>query len=112
MAHPSAILPDLNALGLRPPRVIAVDSSRLLTPNDFNAVLECTVAGLTLTVPEGLPEFFATTVMPKGTTTIARQGTTLINGAGISLARTEAAQQWFSILQRVSAPNSYAVSGS
>lgn len=90
--------------------VITVATSRALTAADNGATLECT-ATVTLTVPEGLPAGFGCAVIPSGTTSVARSGAALLNGAGTTLTRAAASNAMFAITARASAVDSYVVTG-
>lgn len=87
-----------------------VASSRSLTVADNGNVLECT-ATVTLTVPVGLPVGFRCKVIPSGTTSIASDGTSKLNGDTVTLTRTSAANALFEIVGRASVADSYVVSG-
>ena len=95
------------------PTPTAVASSRSLTAADNGHVLECT-ATVSLTVPATLPAYFSCTVIPSGTTSIVSAGGTLLNGATTTLTRAAAtaANAILTIQARVSAANSYVVTGS
>lgn len=97
----------------RPGFVRTVGANRTLTAADNGCVLECTTT-VTLTVPVGLPKGFRCEILPNGTTSIARSGDALINGAGTTLTRAAAtaANAVVSIVSRASAPDSYVVTGS
>jgi hypothetical protein len=88
-----------------------VATSRALTAADDGATLECT-ATVTLTVPAGLPANFGCAVIPSGTTSIASDGTALLNGALTTLTRAAASNPMFGIVLRASVANSHVVSGS
>ncbi len=93
------------------PATVAVAASRALTAADSGKVLECTAADLTLTVPAGLPATFGCRVIPNGTTSIARSGGALLNGAGTTLTRLDSANAVVEIIARISAADSYVVTG-
>ena len=95
-----------------PGATIAVAASRALRPSDNGNVLEMTAGSLTLTVNSGaLPPGFACSVIPNGTTSVASDGTLLLNGATTTIDRTAASNVAFAIVARVSAANSYVVTG-
>jgi len=100
---------------VRTPKVGAtvktVAASRALTAADDGCVLECT-ATVTLTVPVSLPTEFGCGVIPSGTTSVASDGTALVNGALVTLTRAAAGNPMFGIQQRLSNANSYVVTGS
>lgn len=89
---------------------VPVTASRALTPADDGKTLECTTT-VTLTVPAGLNSGFGCAVIPSGTTSIARSGGALLNGAGTTLTRTAAANTMFAIVARASVADSYVVTG-
>lgn len=92
-------------------KVVLVTASRTITAADNGCTLECT-ATLTLTVPEGLPPAFSCAVIPSGTTSVARSGAALLNGAGTTLTRADSSNALFAIVGLASAADSYKVSGS
>lgn len=94
-----------------PGRAIAVSASRNLTNADNGQTLECTTT-LTLTMPVGLVSDFACAIIPSGTTSIASDGTALLNGATTTLTRAAASNAMVAIQARISAANSYVVTGS
>lgn len=109
---PSPIDPDLLAAGIRPSDSLAVASNRSLNANDWGKTLDCTAAGLTLTVPVGLPPDFWCNVIPNGTTSIASDGTALLNGATTTVARIAAtAANTMFVVRNRSVANSYVVTG-
>lgn len=87
-------------------------TSRSLVNADNGKTLECT-ATITLTVPVGLVRGFRCTVIPSGTTSVARSGSALLNGAGTTLTRlaATAANATFDIRARGSADDNYVVTG-
>ena len=89
---------------------VAVGSSRALTNADNGKTLECT-ATVTLTVPIGLVAHFGCAIIPSGTTSIASSGGALLNGATSTLTRTVELNQLVAIVARVSAADSYVVTG-
>ena len=91
--------------------VKTVAASRALTAADDGCVLECT-ATVTLTVPVSLPAEFGCGVIPSGTTSVASDGTALVNGATTTLTRAATSNPMFGIQQRLSSANSYVVTGS
>ncbi len=90
---------------------VSVETSRALTAEDDGQILECTTSGLTLTVPIGLGANFGCAVIPNGTTSIATSGGALVNGAGTTITRAAASNAMFALVSRVSATNSYVVTG-
>lgn len=88
----------------------AIAADHILTVGDNGNVLECT-ATVTITVPVGLPKGFRCTIIPSGTTTVASDGTALLNGATTSITRTALANAAFDLIGRASAANSYVVTG-
>lgn len=86
--------------------------SRTLQASDNGRTLECT-ATITLTVPVGLPANFGCQIITNGTTSVASDGTALLNGATATLTRAAAtaANTVISIVAKASASNSYAVTG-
>jgi hypothetical protein len=93
-----------------PTAVVSV--SRALNAADDGMTLELSAAGLTLTVPAGLPQGFGCLVLPNGTTTFASSGGALLNGAVDTITRSAGDNVAVAILARVTAANSYAVTGS
>lgn len=91
---------------------VAVAASRDLTAADNGKTLECTNSGLTLTVPLGLGSNFGCAIIPNGTTSIASSGGTLLNGATSTLTRAASGNAAVAIIPRISAVNSYVVTGS
>ncbi len=112
MSSPSPIDQDLLTAGLRPSATFAVPASRSLNSTDWGKALDCTAGGLTLTVPVGLPLDFWCFVIPNGTTSIASDGTALLNGATTTITRAAAtaANTMFQIRMKSTA-NSFAVTG-
>lgn len=90
--------------------LVMVGASRTLNATDNGQVLECTASGLTLTYPVGLPAGFACAVIRNGTTTIASDGTALLNGATTSIAATSSLM--ITIQAKGSASDSAVVVGS
>jgi len=86
-------------------------TARTLTKDDDGLVLECTAAGLAITIPTGLPSGFAIAIIPNGATTVVSSGGTLLNGATSTLTRNSSNNASFGIIGRVSAANSYVVGG-
>ncbi len=101
------------AIGIVYNTVSTVSTGRALTDADDGKTLEVTTA-LTLTVPDGLRASFGCNVIPpaSGNVTIARSGTTLLNGGSSSLTRAAASNAMFGIQARASSANSYVVTGS
>lgn len=87
-----------------------VSASRSLTVADNGLILEC-AENVNITVPAGLPQGFRCKLIPNGTHDIISSGGTLLNGATTTVVRTSAANQTFEIIGRVSATNSYVVTG-
>lgn len=90
---------------------LPVATSRDLTSSDDGYTLECT-ATVTLNIPAGLPANFGCAIIPNGITSISASGGALLNGAGTTLTRAASANALFAIVSRVSAANSYVVTGS
>jgi hypothetical protein len=88
-----------------------VSGSRVLSDSDNGKVLEC-IATSTLTVPIGLKPGFRCTILASGTTSVAASGGALVNGATSTLTRAAASNPAFDIIARVSAVDSYLVTGS
>lgn len=89
---------------------LALAASRALTGADNGKTIDCTAAGLTITVPAGLPPGFTCLVIPNGTTTFASSGGALLNGATSNVPRAAASNATVSIVAR-SNPDSYLVTG-
>lgn len=89
---------------------VFVSASRSLTVADNGLILEC-AENVNITVPAGLPEGFRCKLIPFGTHDIISAGGTLLNGATTTLTRTSASNQTFEVIGRVSASNSYVVTG-
>lgn len=106
-----AQLPE-EVVNVADPGVVTVAASRALAASDHGATLECTAAGLTLTVPIGLPDNFACVVIPNGTTSFASSGGALLNGATTTLTRAASSNPMVAIAKRASVANSFVVSGS
>lgn len=87
-----------------------VSNSRTLTAADNGLTLECT-ATVTLTVPVGLANF-GCAIIPSGTTSIASDGTALLNGGTSTVTRAAGSNALFAIQCRASAVDSYVVTGS
>ena len=89
-----------------------VTASRALTAADNGCTLECTTT-LTLTINANtLPSCFACNVLPSGTTSTASDGTALLNGATTTVTRAAASNAAFAIIGRLSAADSFVVTGS
>lgn len=85
-----------------------------LDPEDDQAVIECTTT-LTITASRGLTGLlpdFSCVVLPSGTTSVASDGTVLLNGASTTLTRAAASNAMFAIQARSSAADSLVVNGS
>lgn len=92
---------------------IPVAASRVLNVGDNGALLVPS-ATITLTVPDGLPEGFSCDVAASaGTTSVARNGTATLNGAGTTLTRlfSTAANTQFQIKKSVNGAETYIVTG-
>lgn len=104
--------PASGILGGAPYGLDQVAVSRSLGPRDNGVMLECTAAGLTLTVPNDLPAGFGCSIIPNGTTSVATSGGTLLNGSTSTLTRLASGNAIFAIAQRPSLATSYVVTGS
>lgn len=78
-----ATLPNDSVTGA----VVAVASSRALTAADNGQTLDCTAAGITLTIPSGVLLTLGVVIIANGTTSVASSGGTLLNGATSTIAR-------------------------
>lgn len=87
-----------------------VAASRDLTAADNGNILEL-AENVALTVPVGLPVGFRCKAIPNGANTVVSDGTALLNGATTTVTRTSASNYLFEIVGRVSAVDSYVVSG-
>lgn len=113
MPQPSPVLQDMLSVGVQPPQGVQVAANRPLTAADWGKTLEVTAGGVTLTVPVGLPVDFECRVIPNGTTSVASDGTALLNGALTTITRVAAtaANTMFSIRMRAAVANSFVVTG-
>lgn len=89
---------------------VLVSASRSLTVADNGLILEC-AENVNITVPVGLPQGFRCKVIPNGTNDVVRVTGVTLNGGTSTLTRTSAANQIFEIIGRVSAVDSYVVTG-
>lgn len=89
---------------------VLVSANRSLTVADNGLILEC-AENVEITVPAGLPQGFRCKVIPFGTNTVVPSVGVSLNGATDTLTRTSAGNQTFDIIGRVSANNSYIVTG-
>ena len=89
---------------------VAVTESRALTALDDGKILDCTAAGVTLTIPRTLPRNFGCLVIPNGTTSFASSGGVLLNSATTTIARSSSSNATVAVVAR-SAPNSYVITG-
>jgi hypothetical protein len=90
--------------------VIAVGASRSLTAADNGNTLDCTAAGITLTIPSGVLLTLGVVILPNSTTSVASSDGTLLNGATSTIARTATLNGAFAVIPRTTA-NSYVVTG-
>lgn len=90
--------------------VIAVAASRNLTAADNGNTLDCTAAGITLTIPSGVLLTLGVVIIPNGTTSVASSGGVLLNGATSTVARDATLNAAFAVIPRT-AVNSYVVTG-
>jgi len=90
--------------------IIAVGASRPLTAADNGNTLECTAAGIALTIPAGVLLTLGVVVIPNGATTVVSSGGTLLNGATSTVTRDSAINVAFAVIPRTTA-NSYVVTG-
>ena len=88
------------------PTTVAVAASRPLAATDNGKTIECTTAGITLTVPATLPAGFECTIIPTTSVLMASAGGALLDGA--TTTQTKTGQ--FRMIARASAANSYFLS--
>lgn len=89
---------------------VLVSDDRELTAADNGLILEC-AENVEITVPAGLPEGFRCKVIPFGTNNVVPAEGVELNGDTDTVTRTSAANQTFEIIGRVSAADSYVVTG-
>ena len=89
---------------------VLVSASRSLAVSDNGLILEC-AENVGITVPVDLPQGFRCKLIPFGTHDIIPDTGVELNGDTDTITRTSAANQTFEIIGRVSAADSYVVTG-